>query len=156
VVELCRLCGAALELSVENPRRVCGACGEVNLPNDGGGAALPVGQIAPMRLSKFDFGKAPSQLLVGAAAPLGTMIVAAIVGTISGVLQRGSVQWAYDGIVFLPLALMGSFLFLVIHVMKHSRALAAGLFWLVGVVLGIGLSWALSLGWAIASWLFKH
>lgn len=33
-MEPCRLCGAALNLSVENPRRVCAACGEINLPGD--------------------------------------------------------------------------------------------------------------------------
>ena len=155
-MEPCRLCGAALQITVENPRRVCGACGEVNLPNDGGGAELPVGQRKPIEMPKLDFGKAPTQILVGAAAPLGTLLVAGLVGMFSGGLRSGSVHWAYDGIVFLPLALMGSFLILVLHVMKHSRALASGLFWLVGVIMGIGLSWALSFGFALISWIFKH
>lgn len=30
----CRLCGAPVEWTSENPRRVCTACGEVNLPGD--------------------------------------------------------------------------------------------------------------------------
>ena len=107
-------------------------------------------------MPKLDFGKAPTQILVGAAAPLGTLLVAGLVGMFSGGLRSGSVHWAYDGIVFLPLALMGSFLILVLHVMKHSRALASGLFWLVGVIMGIGLSWALSFGFALISWIFKH
>lgn len=34
VVEQCRLCAAVLELSLDNPWRVCAQCGEVNLPND--------------------------------------------------------------------------------------------------------------------------
>lgn len=34
VSESCRLCGAELSLTLENPRRVCSACGEVNLPGD--------------------------------------------------------------------------------------------------------------------------
>ncbi len=34
VVEHCKLCAAELEISVNNPRRVCAQCGEVNLPSD--------------------------------------------------------------------------------------------------------------------------
>ena len=30
----CRLCGLPVEWTLENPRRVCTACGEVNLPGD--------------------------------------------------------------------------------------------------------------------------
>lgn len=32
IKETCRLCGAQLEISTQNLKRVCGACGEVNLP----------------------------------------------------------------------------------------------------------------------------
>ena len=34
LVEHCRLCAAVLDISVNNPRRVCERCGEVNLPSD--------------------------------------------------------------------------------------------------------------------------
>lgn len=47
VVEPCRLCGAALELSVENPRRVCAACGEINLPSDHPAQSQPAGGLGP-------------------------------------------------------------------------------------------------------------
>ncbi len=53
VKEQCRLCGAGLALTLENPRRVCGGCGEVNLP----GELAPIETVrsaqrppAPMRL----------------------------------------------------------------------------------------------------------
>lgn len=32
IKETCRLCERELELSVENPRRICAHCGEINLP----------------------------------------------------------------------------------------------------------------------------
>lgn len=34
-LETCRLCSQPLDVSTENPRRVCANCGEVNLPTDG-------------------------------------------------------------------------------------------------------------------------
>lgn len=39
VSERCRLCEAPLDASLENPRRVCAACGEVNFPSKHSGPA---------------------------------------------------------------------------------------------------------------------
>ena len=46
VVEHCRLCAAVLEISAENPRRVCPHCGEVNFPTDGV-AVQPAPPVSP-------------------------------------------------------------------------------------------------------------
>ena len=45
----CRLCGLPVEWTIENPRRVCTACGEVNLPGDEGPLVPPVRPPPPVR-----------------------------------------------------------------------------------------------------------
>lgn len=50
VVEKCRLCGEGLDVSTDNPRRVCAHCGEVNLPTDGAGFSEPAAAPAPERV----------------------------------------------------------------------------------------------------------
>lgn len=45
----CRLCGLPVTWTIENPRRVCTACGEVNLPGDEAPLVPPVRAPPPVR-----------------------------------------------------------------------------------------------------------
>ena len=45
----CNLCSAPIELTLENPRRVCAACGSVNLPTDSHEAPQPLGLPSSLR-----------------------------------------------------------------------------------------------------------
>ena len=68
VAEHCRLCAAVLVLTVENPRRVCANCGEINLPNDPVkvSSSAPLVAAARPSISEGEF----SHFIWSAAAPV--------------------------------------------------------------------------------------
>lgn len=88
VAEHCRLCAAVLVLTVENPRRVCANCGEINLPND----VVKVRTSAPLdvpsmpRLSEGEI----SQFIWGAGAPVFSAMVGLAIAFLDGSLRRGA------------------------------------------------------------------
>jgi hypothetical protein len=142
VVEHCRLCAAVLQISVENPRRVCAACGEVNLPN-----IEPA--LRTRRLPSPITSRELRLLPLGAAPVLLTVVAAGIGGMLEKDLGRAFDLWIKVAISVSIPSLLVSFVVAVWLTSKaNTRALMASAFWLLGV--GLAIPVGLLLTWLTA------
>lgn len=139
VLEHCRLCGAVLEVSVENPRRTCAACGEVNLPND----QAPLLRAPAPRPSNAFWLREARMLPLGAASPLAAWAACVPLGA-------SAFPWVLG-----PLTLASFAGCLWRGTRPGARAVAAALFWACGLVTGLGLSLALSYAASVLTWLWR-
>lgn len=136
VKQLCRLCEAELEVSLDNPRRICGKCGEINLPSDHAGDGPRVLNAArPPRELKPDV----VHLGLGAATPL-AWALASVLGSFVG-LPRG------------PLLPIFSLASIATAWWFHKRLGGSGLrtagFWTLGFFGGLALAYVLVMGGTI-------
>lgn len=165
IVERCRLCEAALEVSVENPRRVCPHCGEINLPTDGEPVVAPEPLLPPRPAPQpvrwvaspgRPLSSEPLQLIAGAAVPLLATVIGMVFGTRHGDFEGARINWLGLTFTVLPPFAMVSFLGAVIHVAAtKARWGVVGLFWLGGLVGGSLLAAAATLVWIVLGF-FAH
>ena len=139
---------------MENPRRICAGCGEINLPD--GTAPQPLAFSAP-RLKPWK--REPLQVLVGAAAPLlptALMLLITVVGgtyrgSLVGSVVLSRLSWLF------PLAILLSFGACVWETARPgARAGWSGFFWITGVVTGATLSTFLASATSLLMWWLEH
>lgn len=121
-VQQCRLCGSPIEATLTNPRRVCAACGEVNLPTDRAppepARRAPAVAVVPARIATT---VAVTFALIALPTPVGGLLTDLVLGG-----QRGASleQLALGTAFFCVLGLLGLSFFGATRTTKERQAMA--------------------------------